>query len=151
MTAGLHGSESTAGSFPESLPARAAAFLERRPSIGLVLWLAGILRVASIFLLRSYRHPVAWEFGDIASRICAGFGYTIALPGGGRAPSAYMPPAYPWILAAALRLGGDRPPTWLALELIQAGLGVLLVYVIYRTSLLLAERRVAIVAALLVA
>ncbi len=62
-----------------------------------------------------------------------------------------MPPAYPWVLVAALRIGGDRPLTWLALELIQAALGVLLVYVIYRIALLLAERRVAIVAALLVA
>lgn len=151
MTAGIHGSESTAGPVPESFPARAAAFLERRPSIGLVLWLAGLLRVASIFILRSYRHPVAWEFGDVANRILAGHGYTTPLPGGGTAPSAYMPPAYSWVLVALLRLGGNRPLTWLALELVQAALGVLLVYVIYRTALLLAQRRVAIVAALLVA
>jgi 4-amino-4-deoxy-L-arabinose transferase-like glycosyltransferase len=150
MTAGLHGTE-TARPNPQSFPTRIAALLERWPSIGLVLWVAGLLRVASIFVLRSYRHPITWEFGAIADRIRAGFGYTVPLPGGGTAPSAYMPPAYSWVLVAMLRLGGDRPATWLALELIQAALGVLLVYILYRTALLLAERRVAIVAALLVA
>ncbi len=136
---------------PKPFAVRAVALLERWPSIGLVLWLAGVLRVASIFVLRSYRHPIAWEFGDIADRMRAGLGYTVALPGGGTAPSAYMPPAYSWVLVAMLRLGGNRALTWLTLELIQAALGVLLVYVIYRTALLLAERRVAIAAALLVA
>ena len=129
--------------------ARGGALLDRWIGIGPVLWVA-LLRVVSIFLLHSYLHPVSWEFGEIATAIHAGYGYTIALPSGGRAPLVYMPPAYPYLLVLVLKCGGGPLP-WLVLELIQAGLGVVLVYAIYRTALLLAERRVAITAAILVA
>jgi 4-amino-4-deoxy-L-arabinose transferase-like glycosyltransferase len=131
--------------------ARLGALLDHRPGIQSVLWVAAVLRVVSVFLLRTYRHPNAWEFGEIARAIHAGLGYSINLPHGGLAPSAYMPPAYPYLLVLLLKFGGDRPRAWLVLELIQAALGVLLVYVIYRTALLLAERRVAIASAILVA
>lgn len=130
--------------------ARAGALLDRWPGIGLVLWVAAVLRVVSVFLLRSYLHPVSWEFGEIATRIHAGLGYTLTLPNGGRAPSAYMPPAYPYLLVLVLKCGGG-PLAWMVLELIQAGLGVVLVWVIYRTALLVAERRVAIAVAIMVA
>jgi hypothetical protein len=129
---------------------RRGSFLDR-PRIGLILWVAALLRVGSVLLLRTFLHPVTWEFGDIAATIHAGLGYTIPLPHGGRAPSAYMPPGYPYLLVLLLKLGGGRPLAWLILELIQAGLGVLLVYVIYRTALLLMDRRVATLAAILVA
>jgi 4-amino-4-deoxy-L-arabinose transferase-like glycosyltransferase len=136
---------------PLSPLARLGTVLDHRPGIASVLWLAAVLRVVSVFLLRTYRHPNAWEFGEIARAIHAGLGYSISLPHGGLAPSAYMPPAYPYLLVLLLKLGGDRSPAWLVLELVQAALGVLLVYVIYRTALLLAERRVAIAGAILVA
>ena len=146
MSAGIH-TRRAAGSFPE----RAAALLQRWPSIGLVLWIAALLRVASIFLLRAWRHPNAWEFGGIAFRIHAGLGFTVDLPHGGLAPSAYMPPAYPYILAWLLKVGGNAPLTWLDLELVQAASSVLLVYLIYRTALLLMPRAGAIAAAILTA
>jgi 4-amino-4-deoxy-L-arabinose transferase-like glycosyltransferase len=124
---------------------------DRWPAIRLVLWVAAVLRVASIFVVRSYLHPNAWEFGEIANNIRAGLGNTILMPDGARAPSAFMPPAYSYLLLGLFKLGGDRAIGWLFLALVQAGLGVLLVYIIYRTALLLAERRVAILAAILVA
>ncbi|MFP5226272.1 MAG: glycosyltransferase family 39 protein, partial [Acidobacteriota bacterium] len=141
--------EPTAGL--SSLFSRAASLLDRRPGIRLVLLVAAAVRIVSIFLLRSFLHPVTWEFGEIATTIRAGLGYTIVLPNGGRAPSAYMPPAYPYLLVPVMKFGGSGWIGWLLLELVQAALGVLLVYVIYRTALLLMPRRVAILAAILVA
>src|SRR5581483_8012722 len=95
------------------LPMRDTSFPYCWPGIRPVLWVAALLRVGSVFLLRSFRHPVAWEFGDIAATINAGLGYSIPLPNGGRAPSAYMPPAYPYILALLMKVGGNRPAVWL--------------------------------------
>lgn len=133
------------------LPEKVASACWRWINIRTVLIAAALLRLASILLVRNFLHPESWEFGEIAHKIYAGFGYTIALPGGGRAPSAYMPPGYVWVLAALLRLHGDRPMGWLILALVQAALGVLQVYIIYRTTLLLAARRVAVLTAVLIA
>lgn len=119
--------------------------------VAIVLAVAAALRVGSILLLRSFLHPVTWEFGEIAHTVVAGLGYSISLPNGGRAPSAYMPPAYPYMLVLLFRLHGDNLAGYLILELIQAGMGVLLVYVIYRMALLLAGKRVAVASASLVA
>ena len=121
------------------------------PGIGPVLIVAAMLRLGVIALIRSYLHPETWEFGPLVASINAGLGYTIVLRNGMRVPSAYMPPAYPYLLAWVLRLGGDRPATYLLIEIIQAGFGVLLVYVVYRVALVLIGERGAIAAACITA
>ena len=134
--------------------------------LGYILAIAGVLRVASIFVLKNYLHPESWEFGIIASGINRGLGYTYPVPNTGHyflngspyAPpytlnliSAVMPPGYPYFLAWFLRTFGDRPGTYLTIELIQAVFGVLLVYVVYRTAKSLLSQKAANLAALICA
>lgn len=121
------------------------------PSIGVVLGLASLLRLLSIVLVRSFLHPVTWEFGPLAENLSAGLGYSQRLPNGLLVPAIYMPPAYPYLLALFYRLGGERPATYIALEILQAACGVLLVYLVYRLANLLAGLRAGLGAALLVA
>lgn len=134
-----------------SLRNRILNAFEHRLNIGFVLIAAALLRMASIPLVRNFLHPQTWEFGTIARIINSGLGYTTQLPNGTRAPSAYMPPGYTYLLAWVLRLGGDRPITFLAIEIVQAALGVLLVYVVYRTAAILLGHRGAIAAACMTA
>ena len=123
----------------------------RLPYLTTILIVAGALRLAAILFVRSFLHPETWEFGPIAEKIVSGVGYTIVLPNGQRAPSAFEPPAYAYILASFYRIGGQRPLTYLILALVQAALGVLLVYVVYRLADLLLGRKGAVIAAILVA
>jgi 4-amino-4-deoxy-L-arabinose transferase-like glycosyltransferase len=62
-----------------------------------------------------------------------------------------MPPAYSYFLASFYWIAGERPGTYLAIEIVQAGFGVLLVYLVYRLAALLLGRNGALGAACLVA
>jgi 4-amino-4-deoxy-L-arabinose transferase-like glycosyltransferase len=127
------------------------AYWSRLPGIRTVLIVAAFLRLASIPLVHNFHHPDTWEFGPIAKNIDAGLGYTVLLKNGLRVPSAWEPPAYAYFLAFFYRLGGESPMTYLIIEILQAALGILLVYVVYRLALLLLGQRCAIVAAGLIA
>jgi hypothetical protein len=130
---------------------RISIVLTQLPGIGSVMAAAAVLRFGSIPLVRTFRHANTWEFGPIAKNIEAGLGFTVLLRNGVRVPSAWEPPAFAYILAFFYRIGGETAGTYLAIELIQAALGVLLVYAVYRLTLILFDRKVAIVAAALVA
>ncbi len=123
----------------------------RLPSIRTILVLAAILRLASIALVRSFLHPTTWEFGPLAQSIATGFGYSEVLDNGMRVPAVFMPPGYAYVLAAFYKVGGERPLTYAVLEILQAGCGVLLIYIIYRLASILIGRRGALAASLLVA
>ena len=108
--------------------------------------LSAILRFCSLFVFRSFLHPQTWEFGQIARSVATGHGFTYFGP---YLPSAYMPPAYPLILAGALSLFGENSWAYLALGIIQAVLGVLLVYFVYLLTLTLySNQRTAQIAAI---
>ena len=117
----------------------------------LVLAVAAVLRVASIFMLKTYRNPNTWEFGEIAHVMRDGHGYTAVLADGVRVPSAYMPPFYPYLLTALWKALGESAVTYLSLELVQAFLGVLLVLYVYRLGCVLFDLQVAYIAAAIVA
>lgn len=134
-----------------SLWSRITATFGHWPGIGTVLIAAALLRLASIPLVRSYLHPETWEFGPLARNLAQGFGYTDLLKDGSRVPSIFMPPAYSYFLAFFFWLGGERPATYLAIEVLQAAFGVLLVYVVYRLARLLIGERGAIAAACMTA
>ncbi len=130
------------------------------PSLRTVLVAAALLRLATIPLVGSFRHPVTWEFGPLATNIATGHGYSdlgIITPfgtvnqNGGYVPSIFMPPAYSYVLAFFYRLAGPGPVAYLALEVVQAALGVILVFVVYRLALILLGKRGAIAAACLTA
>jgi hypothetical protein len=99
-------------------------------SIGWILTLSTALRVSSIFVLRSFLHPGTWEFAEIARSVVAGHGYIYS-----GSPSAYMPPGYPLLLAGIFAVFGEGAASYLFLELVQAALGALLVYLVYRLAL----------------
>jgi 4-amino-4-deoxy-L-arabinose transferase-like glycosyltransferase len=123
-----------------------------------ILVVAAVLRVASILYLRTYLHPETWEFSVIARNLNAGLGFVYPITGatsadlnGTLVPSALMPPAYPYLLAWLWRLFGDRPATYLGIELLNAALGVLLVYMVYRTARALLSESAAKLAAVICA
>jgi len=122
-----------------------------RLTIGPVLLVACLLRLISIPLVRSYQHPQTWEFGPLAENIARGLGYSDLTRTGGYLPSIYMPPAYPYFLALFYRLGGEKPVTYLLIEIVQAFFGVLLVYIVYRLALILLGKRCAVAAACITA
>lgn len=112
-----------------------------------ILVVAALLRVLSIALIRNYIHPNTWEFGEIARNLVSGYGYRMRVNN----PSAHMPPLYPYLLSGLWKLAGDSPAAYLGLELFQAFLGVLLVLVVYRLTLILSSRGAALTAATIVA
>jgi len=115
--------------------------------IGWILSLAGALRLSSIFVIRSFLHPATWEFGQIAHSLILGHGYSYL-----GSPSAFMPPAYPLLLAGLFYPLGESWAVYLFLEVVQAGAGLLLVFLIYRLALLLyRDQALARVAAILAA
>ena len=117
----------------------------------IIICVAAILRVVSIFILRTYLTPNTWEFGEIAHVIMAGLGYTVTFSDGVRVPSAYMPPFYPYLLTGLWSTLGESGRTYLMLELLQALLGVVLVFYIYRLASLLFSPLVASTAAVIAA
>jgi hypothetical protein len=97
-----------------------------------LLLLSAALRLASIFVILSFLHPQTWEFGDVAHSLLRGHGYSYF-----GSPSAYMPPAYPLLLAGLFDLLGESWAVYLFLEVVQAAAGVLLVFMVYRLALVL--------------
>jgi hypothetical protein len=120
-------------------------------SVGNILILAALLRVASIPLVHNFVHPKTWEFGPLAKSLASGFGYSDRLPDETRVPAIYMPPAYSYFLAGFYWVLGDKSITYVTIEIIQAGLGVLLVYLVYRLAILVIGERHAIAAAFIAA
>lgn len=124
----------------------------RLPNIRIILIAAAFVRLLSIPLVHSFRNPITWEFGPLAKSLVGGFGYSEVLMNGIRVPAIYMPPAYSYFLACFYWFAGQRPATYLAVEIIQAGFGVLLVYLVYRlAALVLGSNNAALGAACLVA
>lgn len=121
------------------------------PSLRIVLVVAALLRLASIAVVRSFVHPQTWEFGPLADNLMKGLGYSDLMTNGTYRPSVYMPPAYPYFIAFFFKIGGERPVTFLVVELIQAGFGVLLVHLVYRLALILVGKPEAVAAACLTA
>jgi 4-amino-4-deoxy-L-arabinose transferase-like glycosyltransferase len=119
------------------------------PSLRIVLFVAAFLRFLSIAFVRSFLHPQTWEFGPLAENIVKGLGYSDLMHNGTYQPSIYMPPGYSYFLAFFYRIGGERPTTFLVVAIMQAGMGVLLVYLVYRLALILLGKPEAVVAACL--
>jgi 4-amino-4-deoxy-L-arabinose transferase-like glycosyltransferase len=120
-------------------------------SVRPVLAIAALLRLAAILAVHNWRNPEMWEFGIIARNLVSGRGFWLKTLGGVPVPSAFMPPAYEYFLAAMFTMFGDRTSTYFLIQLLQAASGVLLVYLIFSSAQLLFGERVALVAAWLAA
>jgi hypothetical protein len=100
------------------------------------LWLLTIIgliiRVAAVLALNDYHDPLTAEYGIVAKNIVAGKGFV----GGGwlgpEMPTALNTPVYPLFLAAWLWVGVPLP--FLGVELCQALLSALLIYLTGRIA-----------------
>lgn len=131
---------------PSSLRAR----LPRIPR-GLVLLLAVALavRVALVLATPGFS-PVfdAFDYDRHAAAIADGGGYPQSLIAAEGGPSAFRPPAYPYLLGATYELTGQR---YTAGRLLGAALGTLTVLLIYMLAAALWSRRMALVSGALAA
>lgn len=97
-----------------------------------LLWLLTLIglaiRVAAVLVLNDYRAPITAEYGIVAHNLVAGKGFS----GGGwlgpEQPTALNTPLYPLLLAFWLWIGIPLP--FLAVELAQAVLSALIIYLI---------------------
>ena len=84
------------------------------------------MRVAAFLVLDRVHHPDLWESEEIASNLLAGRGFVFQFLG--TTYRSYMEPLYPALCAAVYALTGH---SFLALGLVQAGLGTLLVALVF--------------------
>ncbi|HYM20933.1 MAG TPA: glycosyltransferase family 39 protein [Candidatus Kapabacteria bacterium] len=120
--------------------------------------------MAIAFAFGDTRHPEMYEHGAIAHNLLAGHGYAMhwpyeSLDSTRRAlmakpidhEGAFIPPLNPYIIYSAYIFFGESPAAALTLMLFYAGIGALLVPLIYKTSLLIADELGARIAAIIAA
>jgi hypothetical protein len=119
-----------------------------------VLTLIGIfIRVGLIFFFNDYQHPATVEYGIVANHLVTGKGFA----GGGwlgpEAPTALNTPIYPLVLAGALKLaiqfGLPEASAYLGVELMQAILSGLMIYLIGWVVTHIADSRIGLITAAL--
>jgi len=127
------------------MPEKAASTLPGgRCWLSAVFLIALSLRVAAVVWvdlgIGQLHDPNEQEFGYLAERLVRGDGYVrlsyseatgYGFGGGRYLPSAYMPPAYPVLVAACLQLVGPGKAFVVALQLIHCFLGACLSLLIY--------------------
>ncbi len=117
-----------------------------------ILVLAGAARLAAVFLLRNFYHPVLWEWAIIARNLLTGRGYSYYEVKGQAMPTAYMPPAHTLFLAFIFRVFGDGTIlSYLVIQLVNVVTGILLVYLVYRLARIYWSEEVATLSALIIA
>lgn len=95
-------------------------------ALWLLTFVGLLLRVIAVLVLNDYRNPLTAEYGVVAANLVAGKGFV----GGGwlgpEMPTALNTPLYPLFLAGWLWIGGPLP--FLGVEISQAILSALLIY-----------------------
>ena len=101
------------------------------------------IRLVGIALFSNWAPGVRMEeFHAIARSIASGRGFTRAY-GGIPVPSAYMPPAYCYIMAALMKILGDNPKLYLTILVLQAFAGAILVIPIWWLAEMAFDRQTA--------
>lgn len=109
---------------------------------------AFILRLVWIFIKKSYIHPQAWEYEDIATNILNGHGFTYSHLGG-VAYRSFIQPLYPFLCAAIYFLTNH---SYLALLLTQSFISASICFIIFRIAITIFDNKnIAIFSALLYA
>jgi 4-amino-4-deoxy-L-arabinose transferase-like glycosyltransferase len=117
-----------------------------------ILVLAAVARLAAVFLLRNFYHPVLWEWAIIVRNLLGGRGYSYYEVSGQAMPTAYMPPAHTLFLAFIFRVFGDGTVlSYLVIQLVNVLMGILLVYLVYRLARIYWSEEVATLSALIIA
>jgi len=94
--------------------------------LGLLFAAALGLRVAAIFVLDSHHTAFTYEHGEIAENLLAGRGFSVKFLGG-KGPTSQQAPGYPFLLAAVYAVLGKGPAALLAVQLLQAVAGAVIV------------------------
>lgn len=123
-----------------------------RMSLRNILVLAGVARLAAVFLLRHFYDPVLWEWSIIVRNLLAGRGYSYYEVNSQAMPTAFMPPAHAVFLAFIFRVFGDSTVlSFLVIQLLNVLTGILLVYLVYRLARIYWSEEVATLSALIIA
>ncbi|SEG33107.1 Dolichyl-phosphate-mannose-protein mannosyltransferase [Bryocella elongata] len=102
-----------------------------------ILLAAGIIRAAVVLLLRTYRTPLLWEVGPLAANLYHRLGYAEQLPGQQPWPAIFMPPGYAFWVAAFYKVFGMGPTAYIAIQVCQIGLGLVVVLLVYKLAVIL--------------
>jgi 4-amino-4-deoxy-L-arabinose transferase-like glycosyltransferase len=126
---------------------------QNRSQAGLltIALLATAARVGAVLFVGNFDNPQVWEGGEIARNMLAGMGFSFHTAAHQVVPSAYMPPAYSYILLFIFRVFGDNRGSYVLLQLLQAASSAFLVYLVYKLALVGWDHRVAVTAALITA
>jgi len=116
-----------------------------------ILFIAFAARTATLLLVHNFTYPHFFEWGDISRKYLSGRGFSYYTINGADVPTAYMPPAYSFIIQPVFRALGDGPPAYILLQVTQLLFGVLLVYLVYRITRIACDENTALVAAALAA
>ncbi|MFW5702013.1 MAG: hypothetical protein ACOCX7_03615 [Bacteroidota bacterium] len=150
---------------PRSIDAMLGA-LARRGTIILIIMLLGgfALRIGAIFAVGDIEDPEMWEHGKIARNLLEHDRFTMHWPypslSEERLAEQSQPPPYdgafitplnPYIIYIFFEAFGDNPTAYLWLMVFNAFLGALAILPAYYIALLLAGRRSAVIAAILMA
>lgn len=101
----------------------------------IITLIALFLRMGAIFYISNFDNPDLEEFGVIARNIVAGRGFSYRTCQSVLLPSAYMPPAYPFVLAGFMKVMGDNKLTYAAIQTVQAILGAMLCVTVYKIGM----------------
>ena len=120
-------------------------------SLRVILAAAATARLGALLILHNFSNPKFFEWGDVIRKYLAGRGFSYYTANGIDVPTAYMPPAYSYILWLMFTIFGDRPLAYILLQVLQAAAGVGLVYLVYSFTLVAWNEETALVAAAITA
>ena len=113
--------------------------------------IAAVARIATLLVMHNFSNPEIWEWGVITRNMLAGKGFSYHEVGAAVVPSAYMPPAYSYFLLVMFTIFGDNSTAYILTQFLQAAFGVILVYLVYKVTLVGWDERMALVAAAITA
>lgn len=99
---------------PNATPARALNAPTQPDNLSEKVGLRGILlvaaaaRLASLLVLHNFSSPNFFEWGDISRKYLAGRGFSYYTVNGVDVPTAYMPPAYSFLIQVIFMIFGDQ-------------------------------------------
>ncbi len=133
-------------------PADLAASASPKTALAWILAGAFAARAAAVLWFHNFYHPILWEWGAIVHNLLTGRGYAYYEVNGQPMPSAFMPPAHAFFLAAVFRLLGEGTvASYVAVEILNIFMGLLLIYLTFRIARIYWSEKVALVSALIVA
>jgi len=106
--------------------------------------LAFVLHLAAIIYIGNFYNPQMWEFGEIADNILQGKGHSYFTVEGKLLPSAYMPPAYSFILAGFFLLFGKTSLIFFIIQFLHCLFSVVTCVLIYFIAREIFNRTVAV-------